>query len=245
MAREICSQLDEMIDLGTSSGTKQPDSLLRVASALWRRSTTKSSDEYICVGHLLGLDLSRLDHPPSSFEEILKQVQVPEDLIYVPGPRIPRKGFRWAPASLLGSGVHELLSGDRKPAKIGGNGIVIEKASLLSLGDIRFQRDVAYVLCQNGRMLAETEIPKGTNDAVRPVFILFYDFFEVWARTPTVKAIVANYEVGQGDTNAEYASYLFDVTMLRMDNPAQMPRSPKKAQTIDVQYQPMKKWTID
>lgn len=78
-----------------------PDALLEISEALRGRTISKASDEYICLAHLLGLDLRKLEIQPSSMDMVIKKIPLSPELIFLPGERMTRKSFRWGPASLL------------------------------------------------------------------------------------------------------------------------------------------------
>ena len=241
MEAEIRQRLDDMIRLDVSGDDSQPESLLRVASAVCRRSTTRPSDEFICIGHLMGLDFSRLDHPPTSFEELLEQVPIPENLIFVAGPRVRRKGFRWAPASLLGCDLHYTLSGHQKRASVNENGISINKAALVSLHEVHFQSGFSYRLIRGGKALFELNFAQNSVQATRPVFLMLEDYLQLQHQNAPLLVVAVNASVDQMESDGKCGEFLFNLPMgpmsLRLPN--------MRTFTIDVRYQPMEKWTID
>jgi hypothetical protein len=68
------------------------------------RATTKASDEAICLGSLLNLDIQRiLSVPEAARMETLwsEMPNISPDVIFWIGPKLQKKGFRWAPSAFL------------------------------------------------------------------------------------------------------------------------------------------------
>jgi len=68
------------------------------------RATTKASDEALCLGSLLNLDVQRILSVPKAarMETLWSQMpHIPPDVIFWIGPKLQRKGFRWAPSTFL------------------------------------------------------------------------------------------------------------------------------------------------
>ena len=77
-----------------------------IAHALRHQSTSVSTDEALCLGLLLRLDMKALTEAPA--DERMKKLwslvpHPPPRLVFWIGPRLTEPGFRWAPATLLGS----------------------------------------------------------------------------------------------------------------------------------------------
>jgi hypothetical protein len=76
-----------------------------LVDAMQFRSTSVPTDEALCLGALLDLDMSViLAH---SNEERMKALwslvsNIPSSLIFLDAPKLPQPGFRWAPATLFG-----------------------------------------------------------------------------------------------------------------------------------------------
>lgn len=66
------------------------------------RSVTEPADEPLCIATLLGLRLENLgtDITLTTIYRALSQ-DIPQDLIFVPGPKLEQYGLRWAPSTLL------------------------------------------------------------------------------------------------------------------------------------------------
>lgn len=78
---------------------------LSAKSALTTRSTSVAEDEALCLGNLLGLDAETIVRTPQ--HERMRKVWTLQsdhyvDILFWPGPKLKDKGFRWAPATLLG-----------------------------------------------------------------------------------------------------------------------------------------------
>ena len=94
------------IDLGPIIPFKQLSSqgIEFILNNVQRRTTSKISDEPICIASLLGLDLGFLTKIPTAqrmraFFLMLKEV--PAYIMFSLVPRLPDHGFRWAPTSFL------------------------------------------------------------------------------------------------------------------------------------------------
>ena len=90
----------------TPSGAPQLSLLDR---ALSHRNTTVASDESLCVATLMKLDVSRI--LPLSSEDRMCKVwdllaaanngSLPRNMIFLDGPKLKRRGYGWAPSTLL------------------------------------------------------------------------------------------------------------------------------------------------
>lgn len=83
--------------------TSAPDehNLLVLVRGLQRRSTTKAEDELICRATLTDVSLEQFRSQPSMAQILKILTTVPQGLIFIPGPRMTPRVFRWAPRSLL------------------------------------------------------------------------------------------------------------------------------------------------
>lgn len=73
--------------------------------ALTGRSTTHARDEAICLAVLLGVEFDDISKARDEDRMALlygKLDKVPPNLIFAYGPKLQRKGLRWAPSSFLG-----------------------------------------------------------------------------------------------------------------------------------------------
>ncbi|KAF3931325.1 hypothetical protein ABW19_dt0206135 [Dactylella cylindrospora] len=171
----LIKQVVEMFVLGTDSRDDNMWMLyLPMADALGHRQTTRLSDETLCLSTVLGMD-------PGPYLDIRKKgdesdIKVAErrmekflrtmktfntGLIFSDYPRITRKGFRWAPLSLLGArlanlgSIEDQLKGRLK--KIGPHrGLVVKyPGTRCTPGDLLSAKDVStgsFILAEkNGK----------------------------------------------------------------------------------------------
>ncbi|RFU30656.1 hypothetical protein B7463_g5707, partial [Scytalidium lignicola] len=78
--------------------------MARLQRLLPFRATSRPSDEAICVGSMLNLNMSEiLSASGDNKMEILWSMMphIPPDVIFWIGPKLERKGFRWAPSTFL------------------------------------------------------------------------------------------------------------------------------------------------
>ena len=75
--------------------------LLVLIRTLQRRTTTKIEDEPICLATLTNTPLEQFDNRPT-LAQVLEAIDaIPENLVFIPGPRMTNPGFCWAPQSFL------------------------------------------------------------------------------------------------------------------------------------------------
>lgn len=106
----------------------KPVQLMAFAQTMHNRKTTKPQDEAICLATLLDVDLGPvLDAPtlPSVFS--LMGEQLPQDIIFTPGPRSSARGFRWAPVSLLNHPTQVYSIDDQILALLDEHGLLVIK----------------------------------------------------------------------------------------------------------------------
>ena len=78
----------------------------KVLSLLFNRTTSHASDEPACLATLMGLDVAKILEAPreTRMEQFYMELnKVPAALLFVPGARLQKPGFRWAPSTFLGS----------------------------------------------------------------------------------------------------------------------------------------------
>ena len=91
--------------------------LMSLQRAMHGRRVTEKTDEPICIATLLNLDFAVFEPGQPTMEKILRQIKLPEGLLWSEGPRLTTHGFRWAPASLLNQlGNYRLLDYQEDPA---------------------------------------------------------------------------------------------------------------------------------
>ena len=112
LAEELYKQLRPYFDK-----TSNAVNLMSLQRAMHGRRVTEKTDEPICIATLLNLDFAMFEPGQPTMEKILKQVKLPEGLLWSEGPRLTTHGFRWAPASLLNQlGNYRLLDYQEDPA---------------------------------------------------------------------------------------------------------------------------------
>lgn len=75
------------------------------AGYLTFRSTSKASDEAICLASILGMDTERIISSPSNIrmDVFWRAIEhIPSGIIFSNGKRLEARGLRWAPSTLLG-----------------------------------------------------------------------------------------------------------------------------------------------
>jgi hypothetical protein len=102
--------------------------------ALRFRSTSKPSDEAICLGAILNLDLYSIvqTEPERRMEKFWGLLSaIPAQLLLWEGPRLAKEGFRWAPDSILNSKDNKYrdLGFFMKALQVTARGLIIEGPS--------------------------------------------------------------------------------------------------------------------
>lgn len=107
------------------------------------RSTSVQSDEALCLGVILDLDVGKIwAHPPEgrmkAFWDALPDI--PPDVVFFDAPKIQQKGFRWAPATLFGGKQNTRLlwtqNGPAEPARLTGNGLIAKLTGFILSSDL-------------------------------------------------------------------------------------------------------------
>ena len=121
--------------------------LLVLVRSLQRRSTTKAEDEPICLATLMDVALEQFSGRPSMAQILGVLENVPQGLLFIPGPRTPTLGFRWAPLSFLNQRPSQLgqsrvaLKEDALPTTLTPRGIKIVKPSISLQHGFNFSKD--------------------------------------------------------------------------------------------------------
>ncbi|KAK1962844.1 hypothetical protein LY78DRAFT_660871, partial [Colletotrichum sublineola] len=97
--------------LSTSTRGIKSASAATILTQLPLRSTSRPSDETVCIATLLGMDVMRLlEIETESMDQTCEKrmirllsdlTYIPCSLIFSPGPKLSTPGFRWAPRTLL------------------------------------------------------------------------------------------------------------------------------------------------
>ena len=111
--------------------------LLVLVGSLQHRTTTKADDEPICLTTLMNIPLEQFGGRPS-MDHILGVLEiVPQGLIFIAGPRMTTRGFRWAPRSFLTqrsgqiTGSLEAIQENAMPSTLIDRGIKICNPSII------------------------------------------------------------------------------------------------------------------
>ena len=82
-----------------------PTTLRDIISSICWRSTSKAKDETVAIAGLVGVKAAELlqyhDRGQRMKEFFLRLRQVPADIIFLGGPKLTERGFRWAPMTLM------------------------------------------------------------------------------------------------------------------------------------------------
>ena len=111
-----------------------------VATALARRMSSKVEDETLCIGPLLGLDITDLvhEHPEHRMKKMLAKIgEFPQAIIFTLTPRLCDDGYRWAPKTFLNLRIEGILS-HGQPAKLTDVGLVVTFPGLSLFGSHNF-----------------------------------------------------------------------------------------------------------
>jgi len=111
-------------------------------SMQWRR-TTRPQDETLCLARLLDLDPLPILNCPADTESVLKNsrmaaflasldehIGIPSAMIFLPGPKLPMRGFAWAPRSWMTRRSRDagapLLVADQRPSFLTLRGLQVQ-----------------------------------------------------------------------------------------------------------------------
>jgi hypothetical protein len=97
---------------------------------LSHRSVTDPLDEPICIATLLSLNLEEFKSGRPTMKDVLFRVsELPEDIIFVQSPRLIDPGFRWAPSTLLRSGLKAFFN--QNLGTLSADGLTISKDTII------------------------------------------------------------------------------------------------------------------
>ncbi|KAL9090848.1 MAG: hypothetical protein Q9159_001789, partial [Coniocarpon cinnabarinum] len=166
------------------SGKRKYDDVAYVVNSMLSRRTTKPEDEPICMAFLLGMDLRKLPERPTLQDVIAERQTVPSALLFTPGPRSSKAGYRWSPQSFLDQKRNVDFSIESKPALQCAQGLEI-RADVIKFCDDLVLHSKPYqfaVKDQNDDSLlqivrVEAGLPSDTSPAPpltlqRPVLVL-------------------------------------------------------------------------
>ena len=123
VAMNLHQQIQHWRELGVAEWQTvdgRPDLAAKIAklqTAMQFRKTTKPEDEAICLANLLNLDLApvlRSRAPAERMKQLWQSLaEVPVQLLFCVGTRIPFEPFHWTPISLLGTAGNRVNDGKR------------------------------------------------------------------------------------------------------------------------------------
>jgi hypothetical protein len=91
--------------IGMAMAWDMRDKLPVLADSLQYRSTSVPTDEALCIGALLNLDMSIIlaEVPEERMRVVWGLISnIPSQIVFLDAPKLTQKGFRWAPASFFG-----------------------------------------------------------------------------------------------------------------------------------------------
>jgi len=129
------------------SDIRMENPVLSVAAMMRGRKTSVQEDEAVCLASLLELDTQSVVQKTGAGErmaEFWRLVgKIPGEIVFAHGERLKIPGYRWAPASFLGTGVF----GIPRSRQNEGLGMRIERGLVVQYPGWLFERDV----CENPR----------------------------------------------------------------------------------------------
>ncbi|GIZ44570.1 hypothetical protein CKM354_000776500 [Cercospora kikuchii] len=136
-ARSVLVSTDETLVLQSMlcvGGTE----LVQLVENFHNRATTRREDEAICLAILLGIDLRSLP-PRFTIQDVLNRLPgVAQDIIFAPGARCDRGGFRWCPDSFMSATRRKTYEARQVSVQTGPKGIRMEKDVML-IGSLDFK----------------------------------------------------------------------------------------------------------
>ena len=194
-----------------------------VWQALQGRSTSRSADEPICVGTLLGMNVDALIETPDEERMVefwAHQERLPVSLLFVNGPKLNVDGYRWAPSTLLRRGkTARLLSWDRGVAwhtshgfSLASQGILLSRCKNVHKGHIfRFSEhssQIRYIMYIEREEDSSSRQDIDLENLKAPAVVLRDALTE---RSKTAGALVAD---SQGNGTTISARYVANVRVL-------------------------------
>ncbi|KAL9059859.1 MAG: hypothetical protein Q9162_000929 [Coniocarpon cinnabarinum] len=251
LERHIRYLLDEMLSPKINGDALSPDTVHQLSKMMNFRTTSKPADEFICIATLLGLDLTSFEALPSAMDDILRRIPVSENIIFMPGPRVSRKGFRWAPASLLAQDPVSFNDG-AKPATVSEEGIQIQKGSLLLQGPLNLRPMTNYVFSEKGVPLLtgfyEPEPRDGTIETAsidKAAFILAYDFGQEFTHRTIVPATLVEV-LTLPEQGADHQSrFLSNWSLVSVQHAVHHAGNRGLSEHVPVEYRGPERWLVD
>ncbi|KAL4807953.1 hypothetical protein BDV18DRAFT_168157 [Aspergillus unguis] len=137
----VISETDPRFFKRTATELRSPeerrcDGIMEAFSAALYRSTSKERDEMLCFASLIGWDISLLKGLP--FEDhmhalLSTESQLPQGILFLAGPRMRQRGWRWAINRFGNCGAKRLnvKSDDTAAGRVTENGFVVKYPGLV------------------------------------------------------------------------------------------------------------------
>jgi hypothetical protein len=114
------------------------NSLLGIVENFHNRVTTRPEDEALCLAILLDVDVGTLPHAANVTDVLHTLRFVEQDVIFAPGPRSERTGFKWCPATFLSKSRRQVYLTQQIRAPLGEKGIKMKK-NVAMIGCVNFE----------------------------------------------------------------------------------------------------------
>jgi hypothetical protein len=116
------------------------DPFMDLIGELAFRSVTVSTDEPICIATLLGLDLDSFESNPTMTDIYHSFHTLPQQLLFVPSPRLDVPGLRWAPSTFMNADhTPRGLNPERVPsATLNDRGFHVRVSAIFLPEDLQF-----------------------------------------------------------------------------------------------------------
>ena len=192
------------------------------------RSSLRKADEHLCLSGLLGWDATCLDGVPTEQRMkmlLSKRAVLPQGLLFIAGPRMLDKGWRWALQNFGNNGSEQLPAHlarrDATPAKLCAKGLVVQYPGFIFPNserpinlddffvDLPLFEDHQPVVCRVRRHVATNDENisgsfSETPASIAPLGLFFYSLRNVLAANiPMGTIIVEMDEENEEDASGE------------------------------------------
>lgn len=123
----------ERLDPAEEKSRKECFAILEAFVSSNYRSSLRKTDEHLCLSGLLGWDAACLSGVPTErrMKTLLSnRVLLPQGILFIAGPRMLDKGWRWALQNFGNNGSEQLsarlAARDGKPAKLCAKGLIVQ-----------------------------------------------------------------------------------------------------------------------
>lgn len=221
----------ERLDPVKEKITKECFAILEAFVSSNYRSSLRKADEHLCLSGLLGWDAACLNGVPTEqrMKTLLsKRTVLPQGLLFIPGPRMPEKGWRWALQNFGNNGSEQLSARlarrDATPARLCARGLIVKypgfiipsSARRINLDDffvdVPLFEDHPAVICRVRRHVAPRDERTESNDVsgsknlapTAPLGLFFYSPSGIVAANVSMGAIIVEMdEESDEDASAE------------------------------------------